>query len=213
MDLTVACVLYVDKEHTDFNLVYVEKLASTIRRNLTVPHKFVCYSNMDVRFFDRIPLVHDWPGWWSKMEVMDVARLPGRVLLADLDTVLVGNIDEMAKARHTTLIHGFHGRRAPMGSGFMMLTQDDRARLWQEFSARPKKHMENFRGDQDFISPRVQHARTWQEDFPGQLVSYKLDCVAKHKDVLPEKARVICFHGKPRPVEMPKGHWTYEHWC
>lgn len=137
---------------------------------------------------------------------------PRRILLIDLDTIITGDLTDIASQQRFTMIGGWHGRRYPMGSGFMMLPRDDRLAIFEEFNRRPKQHIDSFRGDQDFISPRAQHAAAWQEVCPGQVVSYKLECRAKHGDTLPLGARVVCFHGKPRPAEMPTDHWTMEHW-
>lgn len=209
--VTVACVLYRDRQNTTYNADYVARLQSMFRRHAQGDYRFVCFSNVDVPC-DSIPLTCRLRGWWAKLETCNPNVLEGRVLVVDLDTVLIDDITSFLSQSKTTMIGGFHGRRTPFGSGFMMLTEEDRTSLWREFNLNPHAHMNNYRGDQDFISPRVQHAETWQERFPGQLVSYKLDCVAKHGGEAPARARVVCFHGKPRPADLPLSHWIYEHW-
>lgn len=209
--VTVCCVLYRDREHTTYDVSYVEKLQRAVKRSLP-SHRFVCYSTECDLPCERLPLPYGWKGWWSKMTIFDVDLLPGPVLYLDLDTIIVGDLGPFVKRTETTLIRGFHGKRRPFGSGVMFLTEQDRHRLFVQFKKQAYHHMTYFRGDQDYISASIEDARTWQEDLPGSLVSYKLDCVAKFEGKLPTSACVVCFHGNPRPADMPADHWIREYW-
>lgn len=198
--LTVACVLRVDGV-CDFNADYVAKLKRGVERNLTVPYRFVCLSNVDVPC-ERIDLSHDWRGWWAKLELFR-PDIEGRILYFDLDTVIVGNLDEMASVEKFTMIRGFMvpTRR---GSGVMMLT--DRKPVWDAWIEKPDMTLKD--GDQEFIGKFCE--AVWQDEVPGAVVSYK-------NDVLPEnrfehRARVIAFHGKPRPHQLPPEHWMRDYW-
>jgi hypothetical protein len=74
--------------------------------------------------------------------------------------------------------------------------------------------MAKFRGDQEWLHTVTHHIpdrQTWADVCPKQIVSYKYHCRPKG-DKLPSNARVVCFHGNPRPHEMPGNHWTMEHW-
>jgi hypothetical protein len=208
--VTVACVLRWTPG-CDYDVSYVTKLKAMVERHLKVPHRFVCYSNIDVPC-ERLPLQANWPGWWSKMEVFN-PEVPGRIFFMDLDTVLTGDITAMSQRTDLVMIHGFHGTRT-YASGFMMLPESDRAEIFQRFTANPHRYMQEFKfsGDQAFIGRNIKWAATWQEEFPRQLVSYKFECRDKNDDTLPPGARVVCFHGTPRPHQMPADHWTMEHW-
>lgn len=62
-------------------------------------------------------------------------------------------------------------------------------------------------GDQNFITALLPEANTWQQMFPGQVVSYKKHVVKKQRKreyatgngTLPQNTGIVCFHGKPRP--------------
>jgi hypothetical protein len=45
-----------------------------------------------------------------------------------------------------------------------------------------------------------------QEMHPGEFVSYKTHCTKG----VPDGARVVCFHGRPRPHEV--GGWVKDYW-
>jgi len=93
-DLTIACVL---RSGGDFDQEYVERLRDGVAANLSLPHRFVCLSDVEVPC-ERLALQHGWPGWWSKLELFE--QLKGRVLYFDLDTVIAGSLDEIASYPH-----------------------------------------------------------------------------------------------------------------
>lgn len=65
------------------------------------------------------------------------------------------------------------------------------------------------RGDQEFIQEMIdpKRVRFWQDEFPRQVVSYKVDC----EKGLPSQAHVVCFHGRPRPNEV-QDKWIKARW-
>lgn len=196
-DLTVACVL---RSGGDFDATYVYRLRRMVARHLPLPHRFVCLSDVDVPC-ERIPLKYTWPGWWAKMELFRPDIEAKRMLALDLDTLVVGNIMGFASADRFTMIRSFSapGRR---GSGVMMLT--DRAPVWEAWMANPV-----CRGmEQEFIRPFCE--QTWQEILPEQLVSYKVH--VRPLGRVPDDARIIAFHGKPRPADLPDDHWLRPLW-
>ena len=69
MDLTVVCVLWVGRYSVErtFNGEWVRRLRSMVERNLTMPHRFVCLSNVHIDGVERIPLTEGWPAWWAKI--------------------------------------------------------------------------------------------------------------------------------------------------
>lgn len=148
------------------------------------------------------PLEHGWPGWWSKIEAFGV---PGPVLYMDLDTHVVGGLAPLlgvAARDRFTVLRDFNPRSRVMGSGLMAWSGDMRG-LRDRFAATPGRHMAANRssrwwGDQGFIERHEEGFIFWQEALPGAVVSWKKHCRAG----IPAGARVVCFHGKPRPWEV-----------
>jgi hypothetical protein len=54
-------------------------------------------------------------------------------------------------------------------------------------------------GDQGFIAKHVSDWEAWQDLFPGSVGSYKNTWKQKKP---PPEARIVCFHGKPKPYEV-----------
>ncbi len=146
-----------------------------------------------------IRLRHDWPGWWSKLELFS-DLIDGDLLYLDLDTTVLGDLSPYDVSRTTMLRDFYYPQR--LGSGFMYIAQADKASVFDAFKADPAKHMRDNRtrerwGDQGFLQSVLGDCQRWQ-DVAGGIYSYKAHCSRG----VPDDARVICFHGKPRPWDV-----------
>jgi hypothetical protein len=94
-----------------------------------------------------------------------------------------------------------------MGSGLMSWHGDRVLRIYDEFKQNPNHYMQKYLsgGDQDFISYYKPSLEYFQDAFPGEVVSYKVHC----QDALPQNAKVVCFHGNPRPHEITNNLGKY----
>lgn len=179
-----ACVL---RSGGDFGAEHVQWLAKQVPG-------LVCLSDVQVPGVKTIPLEHDWPGWWSKMEMFGPS-LQGDVLMMDLDTVVL-SLPEMPT--ETTVLENF-AEPGWMGSGFMFVTKADRARVWDAWIASPEKHIRaNQRwpkwGDQGFLQDHLGQSARWG----ANVRSFKAHC----QGGLPDGTDVVVFHGKPRPWDV-----------
>jgi hypothetical protein len=195
--LTVACVL---RKSPDYDVDYVEKLLAGVARHMREPYRFVCLSDVEVPC-DRIPLQTNWPGWWAKIELFNLAP---PVLAFDLDTIITGDLSEIAgHARRTpfTVLRDFY-REKGIGSG-MMAWAEPLTFVYTKFADEPRRYMREHKGhgDQGFLEQTAIKPDRWQDAVPDQVVSYKVHA----KNGVPANARVVCFHGKPKPRELA---WT-----
>lgn len=147
-----------------------------------------CLTDMQV-IIPSIPLLHGWPGWWSKLEIFrpDIA---GDVFYLDLDTT-VHHMPEMPD--QTTVLTDFYHPRL-IGSGLMFIKEQDKAAIWYDFLSNPEAHMQENKiwpkwGDQGFLQDHLQGAARWGEN----VGSYKLHGLT---------GDITCYHGKPRPWEV-----------
>lgn len=190
-DLTVACVL---RSGGDYGVDYVEKLRDGVARHLSLEHHFVCLSDVEVPC-DRVPMLRAWSGWWSKLELFE--WFTGPTLYFDLDTVIVGSIDDIADYPHEFSMLSDFGRPSSCASGVMAWC-GDYSHIALEFTEeRAADYLEPTRwGDQAWISETVGvEPDRLQELFPRQIVSRKFG--ARWPD-----ERVVCFHGVPRPRDV-----------
>ena len=91
--LNVVCVLRQGGK-VGYDATWVEKLKNSVARNLTIEHRFVCLSDVDVPC-ERIPLIGAGAGFWSKLELFRTELFKGPVLYIDLDTVVCASLDDM----------------------------------------------------------------------------------------------------------------------
>lgn len=204
--LTVACVL---KSGGPYGPEYVARLREQLDEHLSLDHRFYCLSDVDVPA-RRIDLNRDWPGWWSKIELFGPGLFSGRVLYLDLDTSVVGSLDEIA---------GFDGRfgmvedwnHEDLGASGVMLWEAGSwvtDRIYRPFMDAPEGAMRSHRGDQNWISGSVDWSGL-RSLYPGQIVSRWYECVSGP----PEDARIVCWHGSPKPARIDwELEGNREHW-
>lgn len=201
--LTVVCVL---KSGGQYRAEHVGLLHKQVEKHLTLPHRFVCLSDVPVPC-ERIPLEHGWSGWWSKIEIFRPGLFEGPAFYLDLDTVVIGKIDDLAGADHGfTILHSM-SRPAFPGSGLMAWSVD-LSKIYDAFRADPARWMRHCTtpdcwGDQGFIFKHTPvKPEYWQDRFPGRVVSYKVHCRPNGGRV-PKGAGIVCYHGTPKPWESP----------
>ena len=186
-------VLTVLRSGGDYTFEHVERLRAQCEQT-TPGVRFFCLHDE--------AMLHRWPGWWAKMELF---RFTGPVLYMDLDTAVVGNLTPLLDAATE---HDFIALRNPLptpsrfGSG-LMAWRGDMSHVYTRFRRDPRIHMsrcntQQLWGDQGFISEDCPNPVLWQDLFPGEILSWKVDC----KQGIPETACVVYFHGQPRPWDV-----------
>jgi hypothetical protein len=191
------------KSGGDFKPSHVQALKRQLEKHAPSA-TFSCFTDMKVEGVECRPLKRKWPGWWSKMELFD-PEVRGDILYMDLDTVLVGPLDDLTRVNSLAMLRNFYrdGKKLKEGlqSSVMFLPERHRTVAWDLFIQHPAWHMSLYRagGDQRLLeSLWLNTAARLQDLLPGQFVSWKVNCA---KGVPPE-ARVIVFHGKPRPWDV-----------
>tara|TARA_R100001244_G_scaffold47793_2_gene42606 strand:- start:1623 stop:2222 length:600 start_codon:yes stop_codon:yes gene_type:complete len=196
--LTAACVL---RSGGEYKSEHVERLRRQIAEHLPgVP--FLCLTDMALPAdITALPLAHRWPGWWSKIELFR-PDIDGAILYLDLDSSAVGDLSDMTAVNRLAIMRDVY-RPDGLQSSVMFLPQSERGRVWREWMRCPEKWMRFYRvgGDQAFLERLwLKSAARWQDILPGQVVSFKADKIAERG--VPENARVVAFHGKPRPWDV-----------
>lgn len=207
--LTVICVL---RSGGIYDSSWVAKLKAGCERHLP-KHIFNCLSDVPVPC-NRIPLKHDWIGWWSKIELFRPGVIDSQTLYLDLDTVLTGPV-RMHGGPDFAMLRNFW-TASMVGSGVMWFSGDNVPhKVYEKFAKQPKAYMAHYErnrdgsyvGDQAFIhdtlGPKIEHINDY---LPG-IKSYKMHCTRR----LPADASIVCFHGVPRCTEVD-ADWMRQHW-
>ena len=187
---------------------YVNKLYDMICKHMpsNVVFRFVCLTDDETGLnedIETIPLPRDLEGWYGKLYLFKQGLFPDgdRVIFMDLDTLIIGSLDDLVNydGPFATLNDFYFPQQ--VGPAIMAWKAGGVAStIWREWDAcgRPRDVMGDLWWINNLDEGRFAHrADKLQALFPGQFVSFKAHC----KPNPPKGARVICFHGKPRPHE------------
>lgn len=192
----------------EYTPAHVRWVRDMVAKHLTIPHEFVCLSDVDIEGVCTVPFRHDWAGWWGKIELFRHDLFVGeRVFYLDLDTVIVDNINHIVGHDHkfTTLRNMSSPKTDRIGSG-VMAWHGDLSEIYKTFRADPDMYMRKCQtsecwGDQGFIQPFARKCDRFQDLFPNEIVSFKTNL--NHGDPAPEN-KIVCFHGLPKPQEIKR---------
>ncbi|WP_114094498.1 hypothetical protein [Thalassospira xiamenensis] len=193
MGLTVVSVLRSGGQYQPW---HVSRLQGQVKA-ITPAARFVCLSDVAVDC-DRIDLLHDWPGWFAKIELFRPGLFAGPVIYLDLDTDVVGDIAPLS-VREFTMLSDFYRPELP-ASGVMGWCDDAPGEVYEAFCADPHGAMARCRhrdcwGDQGFIASALNHAPS---RFGREVVSYKVHCLKG----VPDHAAIVAYHGVPKPWDV-----------
>ena len=220
--LEVRCVL---KTGGPYNAEYVKLLMNAVKANTTVPHTFVCLTDDPaVDFCKVIPLIHGWPGWWSKIELFRKDLPEVQSVFFDLDTVIMGNLDELfhvALKYSFVALRGFNHRfRKPesqnFASGIMVGSFYECSFVYIAFKLKPQQHIDEPRenwmhGDQGFIADVIglDEIPRLQDKLPKNYIIGK-KYLKQHG--IPEETKIIAWSGRPRLHELKNESPIKQHW-
>jgi alpha-N-acetylglucosamine transferase len=216
--LTVACVYWEGMwkgKPTIYDQTWVEKLQRAVAKNLSIPHQFVCLSNMFSSRYDILPLENNWPGWWSKLELFKPGLFTDRVLYLDLDVLILKDLTSMAilpshfmiaKGRAT---HGLHinrgqGLEVRRYQGSVMMFDPGQADdLYIQFD--PKFDMKKYHSDQDYIGDLFPTL----DLFPHQWIRKLEECP---DGIPPKEAKIVLCIPDKNDVAAEKHKWVKDLW-
>lgn len=149
---------------------WVVKLRNMVERHLSIPHEFVCLTNVGkIEGIRCIPLKyeHTLPGWWAKFEMFK-GNLPiprnSRVLYLDLDSIILEDLRPFLEYESEMAICPAFGRaeerekKEVYGYNSSVIVFDYPVKfypIWGTFIKRRKYFTDKYRGDQDVLKVMV----------------------------------------------------------
>lgn len=191
--IDVWCVFCGTKYHPG----YVYALREAVAKNLKAEHRFRCLADRELPDIDVTLMRRGWTGWWSKLELFDVAEGPS--LYFDLDVIITGELDYLVP--YTWERFAAPANWAKSGHGGIQSSVMAWNAFWREPPKRfnPDVDMTRLWGDQEFLWELL--GDDWVR-IPG-VWSFKYHCTSQ----LRGDEHVVVFHGKPDPHEA--GMWTW----
>ena len=165
-----------------------------------------------------------------------IPELEGPVLGFDLDVVITGSLDGMLTIEpgKVAMRHDWTEARKGRPTGHGSVFRFDPALhgwLYEDLAAAPYEEVERARGSEQRYTSHKAMDRGAFGYLPGAwVVSFKYDCLPPWptnfwmRPRLPEGARVVCFHGRPKLPQAVAGYrgslirwsracpWLAEHW-
>lgn len=207
--ITIATCLWApNKASMHYSLHYsesdVEKLYRGFKRNLSMPFRFVCWTDRFRRFDEPIAQeqIKGVPHYGTMVQPFEMGE---PMIIVGLDTIVVGNCDQLAAycigADKIAIPRDpFYPENVCNG---VVLTPGGRAWVWSDKPADEldMAWMQSLynRGDAVLID----------DLFPGQVVSYKRHV---RKQGLSDDMRIVYFHGEAKPHELGHVGWIARHW-
>ena len=221
--LNVICL----KHGIKYGPEYVNNLYNMIQRHLTVPHRFICFTEnaddlnplIEIR---ALPKNNKLSGWWWKPYLFKQGHFDQDDvnLFFDLDMVIIKNIDNIAQYLPNHFVGlqdvGRVFKRGPdrLGSAVLKWPANQFSDIWDRLESNPQ-YSTQFHGDQDYIwCFHKDNIKFFPEKW---IMSYKWEVRDRSeliringrfnfntvKDVKTDlDTSVLAFHGSPDPHEV-----------
>ena len=223
---TVICLKWGDR----YGPEYVNRLASSVRRNVSEPVEIVCFTD-DGSGIDPSVSIHPIPeidlppdamvtGWRKLCLFRRDLPLEGAGLFLDLDLVITGPLDDFftfGNEEQIPIIHNWVAAHKKIlkpdpqiGNSSVFRFQINRCGfVWDQFHSEKEWALANFRPPQSYLTHCIRPKMTywpdeWVRSFKRHcLPTFPLNLLKEPK--LPADARIIAFHGRPDPDEAAAG--------
>lgn len=217
----VICMKWGDKYPSN----YVNLLFSMIERNLTIPHRFVCFTekteglnpDIEVRPLPEMNLDAKLPErGWRKLTVFQerLADLSGQALFVDLDVLIWGNLDcffELDGAFRIIQDWNLPGKNIGNSSIFRFEI-GKYPEILQYYLENGDLVRKEVRNEQAYLSREMYKKgllQYWPENW---CVSFRKQCMWKfplsyflNAKLPPEGTKAVIFHGNPNPDVAVQG--------
>ena len=209
---------------TKYGANYVNILAGMVRRHISRPYRFVCFTDdgnglhpdIETRPLPELNLPGHLPErGWNKLTVLGekLADLEGRALFLDLDVVILDSLDPFfEQPGEFRIIHDWDFKGKIIGNSSVFRFEIGKhADVLEHFLTHGEEVRAQHRNEQAYLSHAI-HAKGILEYWPDEWCrSFKRHCIRPFplgyfaQPVKPEGAKVVIFHGNPNPDTAIKG--------
>lgn len=205
---------------------YVNKLYSMVERHLTLPFRFACFTDdrtglrSEVECFDlpsiTVPSKYDVSPWRKLgMFSKELGDLKGRTLFLDLDIVIISNIDcFFTHSDDFCIIENWTQLGRGIGnSSVYCFTIGKHSNVLDDYKNNMQHVLESYDNEQIFLSKTIKPIKFWPDSW---CRSFKVHCLPGGPGGImnwlktpkqPKDAKIIVFHGNPKPSDAIEGQW------
>lgn len=227
---------------TKYGPEYVNRLHSMVSRHLSLPHRFVCFTDDNTGLVPGIEclplpemnLPHGKERGWRKLSTFGapLADLKGPTVFLDIDILIVDSIDCLFThpAQFCIIKDWQKPWRITGNSSVYRFGANAHPDVLALFLSDIDKVKQEVRNEQEYLS-REMHRKGLLSYWPKEwCVSFKYGCIPTfpmnyvRTPSIPHGARIVVFHGHPHPDEALIGRgggvvrhvrptpWIAEHW-
>lgn len=220
MTVNIACM----KWGTKYDASSVNRLYHMVQRHISRPYRFFCFTDdragiaagVEVRPLPRVSYPPGPERGWNKLGILDQAqtRLEGNTLFLDLDLVILDAIDCFfdQPGEFCIIRDWLRGERGVGNSSVFRFEPGRHQDVLPYFHAHTAEVLARVRNEQEYLSSAVGKLTWWPEDW---CRSFKRHCMYPFPLSLflaprkPVEARILVFHGFPKPEEALRGSQSF----
>jgi hypothetical protein len=239
-EVNIICMKWGSK----YNAQDVNILHSMVSRNLTLPYRFICLTDdqagikPEVECFPlppvEVPINKDISPWRKlAMFTKQIGDIPyGAIaLFLDLDIVIVDNIDCFFNFRQQfTIIENWTQKGQGIGNSSVYCFRIGHySEVLDYYHQNVSEVTSKYRNEQIYLSLKIGKIKYWPhqwcQSFKKHCLPYPIIRYFK-APVKPAAAKIIVFHGNPKPEDTIKGgffgniwkyvrptQWIKSYWC
>lgn len=195
---------------------FVNNLYAMVKRNLTIPFRFICLTDDETgihKDIDIIPTPSHLQGWWQKIAYFQtpLADITGPILALDLDVIVVDNIDCFFSYQPDDFVMKIDKPTHGFSSCVMRFNANQYSHIYNNLNLKKIDHAidnsdrNNFKkkkywGDQIWITeqmeqdPQGRQVKTWPKPWiPLFGVATHTPPGTKKRFIIPESAKIIAW--------------------
>ena len=221
IDKNIICMKWGDK----FGPEYVNRLYKMVKKNISIPHRFVCFTDNGEGIVDGVEIRPIPPlneegipdRMWKKLTVFnkELSDLTGTALFLDLDIVIRQSLDPFFELdRDFRIIKDWDFPDDIIGNSSVFRFEIGKyPEILDHFYKLGKAVRKHFQNEQAFLSYEMMERNVLQYWPEAWVPSFKRCCLQKFptnwfkEPVDPQEAKIVIFHGKPTPDQARKGYF------
>ncbi len=207
---------------TKFGPEYVNRLFSMVEKNLTIPHRFICFTD-DPRGINPkaetrpLPKIKDdglTEKGWKKLGIFSqLDDIQGQALFLDLDIIIRSNIDCFFEVDgEFRIVKDWDFPKDIIGnSSVFRFEVNKHSDIIEHFYTYGTHIRDTYKNEQAFLSYEMEKKGILQYWDSSWCVSFKRNCLQRFpmcyfKEAKePLNAKILVFHGRPTPQQALEG--------
>ncbi len=199
---------------------YLIKLKNMLNRNISIPYRFLCISDKDIKGIETLLLnPQSNLGNLPKLSIFSYHKfLNKQIFLIDLDIIILNNIDHILTYETDLCIRAEHFKKINnqwVPDGDLFLSNISNWSIVNDYINDNIKYIERVTKGRERYFYKKFYKLFWpkieffQEVFPDEIQSYKQNRIRENG--LKENIKIVSFHGHPKPHEV-YDKWIKNYW-